>query len=181
MDYDKMAWSSTTNAEDMAKNLETALSFLPSGTYGNDGRVSQNTSDITYMDVNGNEVTIEGGDGDDGSITVFYPDVMTAPITIPSNTDSEKDKANVELFNKIMEDIYNTAATYGGEKIKPSDYANLFLEGDWEKFNNAELFMHLGFIDNAEQWSGGDGVVQPRSNRPNATNQNPSGDSMKDF
>ena len=173
--------SSTTNAENMAQNLETALSFLPSGTYGNDGRVSQNTSDITYMDVNGNEVTIEGGDGDDGSITVFYPDVMTAPITIPSNTDSEKDKANVELFNKIMEDIYNTAATYGGEKIKPSDYANLFLEGDWEKFNNAELFMHLGFIDNAEQWSGGDGVVQPRSNRPNATNQNPSGDSMKDF
>tara|TARA_Y100000401_G_C8322753_1_gene226406 strand:- start:203 stop:2296 length:2094 start_codon:yes stop_codon:yes gene_type:complete len=181
MVYDDMKYSSTTNAENMAQNLETALSFLPSGTYGNDGRVSQNTSDITYMDVNGNEVTIEGGDGDDGSITVFYPDVMTAPITIPSNTDSEKDKANVELFNKIMEDIYNTAATYGGEKIKPSDYANLFLEGDWEKFNNAELFMHLGFIDNAEQWSGGDGVVQPRSNRPNATNQNPSGDSMKDF
>ena len=181
MVYDDMKYSSTTNAENMAQNLETALSFLPSGTYANDGRVSQNTSDITYMDVNGNEVTIEGGDGDDGSITVFYPDVMTAPITIPSNTDSEKDKANVELFNKIMEDIYNTAATYGGEKIKPSDYANLFLEGDWEKFNNAELFMHLGFIDNAEQWSGGDGVVQPRSNRPNATNQNPSGNSMENF
>ena len=47
---------------------------------------------------------------------------------------------------------------------------------------NADLFISMGLIDNAEQWSGGDGVMQPSSVRPSKANKNrEGGNSMSNF
>ena len=163
LEYKNLAFSSTKNADMFAKNAKEILGFLTTESYSNDGSITQNISDITYTNDDGKKVTLNGGDGDDGSITIFYPEIMTAPITIPTNTDKNKDKANVELYNKLMIDLYNSAAQADGKKIRPSDYISMFQEGDWEKFNNAGLFMQLGIIDAPEQWNGGDGVFRGAS------------------
>jgi len=163
LEYKNLAFSSTKNADMFAKNAKEILGFLTTESYSNDGSITQNISDITYTNDDGKKVTLNGGDGDDGSITIFYPEIMTAPITIPTNADENKDKANVDLFNKLIEDLFNSAAKADGKKIRPSDYISMFQEGDWEKFNNAGLFMQLGIIDAAEQWNGGDGVFRGAS------------------
>ena len=169
LEYDDLDYSSSKNAQAFNKNAQEILTFLPS-SFTKGGTLTQNTTTVTYTNEDGNKVTLSGGNHDDGSITIYYPELMTGPITIPTNTDSEKDKKNVTLFNKVMEDIFN-AAQQGGEKVKPNQWKSLFQDDDWSKFNNAELFMELGLIDSVEQWSNGDGVYNPGRAQTSTTNQ----------
>jgi hypothetical protein len=177
LDYDDLAYDSSKNAQTFNNNAQDILSFLPS-SFTKGGTVTQNTTTVTYTNEDGNKVTLLGGNKDDGSITVYYPELMTGPITIPANTDSQKDKKNVTLFNKVMEDIFN-AAQQGGEKVKPNQWKSIFQDDDWSKFNNAELFMELGLIDSVEQWSKGDGVYTPGRPQTSTTGQTSKNDWSK--
>lgn len=185
-------WKGKNHAVAMETQADKILSLLP-GPLTQGSYLQPNTSIITYKDADGQDVTINGDTGtyDKGaSITIFYPELMTAPLTIPSySNDSETGEKMVAVYNQIIKDIYRAGET--GTKIRPIDYKQLIesyasdsgYTYDFDALNNAELYMHLGLIDDPAQWSGGDGVMQPESFRPSRNTQTETGggDSMSDF
>ncbi len=188
-----MEWYGHDNAEIFETQAEDILGLLP-GQLTQGSFITPNITKITYKDsATGQDVLIDGYSGKyekGSSITIFYPELMTAPITIPTYShDNEKGQKMSSVYNQIIKDIYKAAEN--GVKIKPIDYKNLinsyFTDGenlyDFDALNNADFYMHLGLIDDPSQWSGGDGVVQPDSFRPSATQQTDTGtgDSMSDF
>ena len=160
--WDDGSNSGYKNAEYLKSQTDEIISFLPS-QFSKNAHVVTN-SEITYTNAAGEEVTLDDN-RKEGSMTIYYPELMTAPITIPGRIDGDGEKA-IELYNTIIQDIFN-AAQQGGEKVKPNQWKSLFGDDEWSKFNNAELLMAMGIIDSADQWSDGDGIYTPGSSQLN--------------
>tara|TARA_R100001463_G_scaffold76672_2_gene130816 strand:- start:2151 stop:4286 length:2136 start_codon:yes stop_codon:yes gene_type:complete len=180
------------NSNEFIESAENILEFLPNDKLQG-GTIVNNNTEYKYKNSDGEEVLLDGYSGrreKGASITIFYPELMTAPITIPTYADSSQGGETMQnVYNQIMEDVFNAAKT--GQKIRPIDYkqqidsyASVNDSGyNFDDWNNADLFISMGLIDNAEQWSGGDGVMQPSSVRPSKANQgnSGSGNSMSNF
>jgi hypothetical protein len=180
------------NSNEFIDSAENILEFLPNDKLKG-GIVQNNNTEYTYTNSKGEEVLLDGYSGrreKGASITIFYPELMTAPITIPTYAQTEQGGETMQnVYNQIMEDVFNAAKT--GQRIRPIDYKQQINSYgsvndsgyDFDDWNNADLFISMGLIDNAEQWSGGDGVVQPSSVRPSKANQGNStkGNRLKDF
>jgi len=181
------------NSNEFIDSAENILEFLPNDKLKG-GIVQNNNTEYTYTNSKGEEVLLDGYSGrreKGASITIFYPELMTAPITIPTYAQTEQGGETMQnVYNQIMEDVFNAAKT--GQRIRPIDYKQQINSYgsvndsgyDFDDWNNADLFISMGLIDNAEQWSGGDGVMQPSSVRPSKANQNTSnssGNSMSNF
>ena len=179
------------NSENFIESAENILEFLPNDKLQGGSIVNNNTV-YKYKNSDGEEVVLDGYSGrreKGASITIFYPELMTAPITIPTYAQTDQGGETMQnVYNQIMEDVFNAAKT--GEKIRPIDYKQLINSYasvnesgyNWDDWNNADLFISMGLIENPEQWSGGDGVMQPSSVRPSKANQNTGGgNSMSNF
>jgi len=181
------------NSNEFIDSAENILEFLPNDKLKG-GIVQNNNTEYTYTNSKGEEVLLDGYSGrreKGASITIFYPELMTAPITIPTYAQTEQGGETMQnVYNQIMEDVFNAAKT--GQRIRPIDYKQQINSYgsvndsgyDFDDWNNADLFISMGLIDNAEQWSGGDGVMQPSSVRPSQANKNTSnssGNSMSNF
>ncbi len=181
------------NSNEFIDSAENILEFLPNNKLQG-GIIQNNNTEYKYKNSDGQEVLLDGYSGrreKGASITIFYPELMTAPITIPTYAQTAQGGETMQnVYNQIMEDIFNAAKTR--QKIRPIDYkqqinsyASVNESGyNFDDWNNADLFISMGLIDNAEQWSGGDGVMQPSSVRPSKANQNTSnssGNSMSNF
>ena len=181
------------NSNEFIDSAENILEFLPNDKLQG-GTIRNNNDKYTYTNSNGEEVLLDGYSTNrekGASITIFYPELMTAPITIPTYAHSAQGGETMQnVYNQIMEDVFNAAKT--GQKIRPIDYKQQINSYgsvndsgyNFDDWNNADLFISMGLIDNAEQWSGGDGVMQPSSVRPSKANQNTSnssGNSMSNF
>ena len=186
-------WSGDNHAKAFETSADKILSLLP-GALTQNSYMQPNVTQITYTNSDtGEEVVIDGQSGryeKGASITIFYPELMTAPITIPTYAnDSETGQKMVSVYNQIIKDIYRAGET--GKKIRPIDYKQLIesyasdsgYTYDFDALNNADIYMEMGLIDDPEQWSGGDGTMQPDSFRPGANNTNNSGggNSMSNF
>lgn len=180
------------NSENFIESAQNILEFLPNDKLQG-GIVQNNNTEYTYKNSDGEEVLLDGYSGrreKGASVTIFYPELMTAPITIPTYAQTDQGGETMQnVYNQIMEDVFNAAKT--GQKIRPIDYKQQINSYgsvndsgyDFDDWNNADLFISMGLIDNAEQWSGGDGVMQPSSVRPSKANQgnSGSGNSMSNF
>ena len=144
-----------------------------------------------YKNSDGEDVVLDGYSRSEkgASITIFYPELMIGPHNNSYlRSDRPRGETMQNVYNQIMEDVFNAAKT--GEKIRPIEYKQLINSYasvndsgyNWDDWNNADLFISMGLIENPEQWSGGDGVMQPSSVRPSKANQNTGGgNSMSNF
>ena len=147
-------------------------------TKSSNGFTTTTNEDITYTNADGEEVTLEAKKGyydKGGMVTIYYPELMTAPINIPTYANSDEEKeALANMYNTIVRSIFNSAKT--GKKVKPNQFKNLFTGtewyGNWDNYNNADLFVQMGILENADQWSDGDGVYEPGSSQLNEGNNN---------
>ena len=151
--------NSAKNADNLVESVSTSMDFLPS-VYTRGGVVSNNNaneSDIEY--VNAENIPVKLNDNDESSVSIYYPELMTLPIIVPTEGEG-----GVNLVEQVTKTIFDSASQ--SQKLAPVDFKRLLGDEEFMKYNNAELFLHLGLIDFTGQWNDGEGTRTPKTNAP---------------